>query len=303
MIAAEAAANSRELGAQLAAMQAEHGEISAAAKDAEAERAKEARSALAQLNDTHQAELTSVKRQILALEDRCEALTSEKADLTKQLKEARKQHEADLLAAQTAAVAAESAVASAATGSPAAAGAVPAPGSAPAPPPPLAEPSARSAAADGQQLEPGSVDTSGSQMSVRAAASAADVGAAPRGAPAPRSQAAAPAAAASQAMSATGTASEVAMAFKDGAAPPPPMPDVPAARSTTANGQASLPEMDLAPIEVPRSAHREPIAGPPLMIDVPQVKGGMVVDWNDPENVSVARQANTPTCFRRADVH
>ena len=267
-------------------MQAEHGEISAAAKDAEATRANEARAALAQLNDTHQAELTSVKRQILGLEDRCSALANEKVELNRQLSEARKQYEADLRAAQTAAAAAESA---AAAGSAATA-------AAPAPPPLLSSDSATAASAPPPTASAsvGTVETTTKHVSVSAAAAAADVGSAPRRGP-ERSRAAAPVVAggppgATMSASAPQQPVAAAAAVYNNSAAAPPMPEAAGAGSTAANGVTGVPGMGLAPIDVPRSAHREVAAGPPPMIDVPHT-GGLVVDWNDPDNVSIARQA------------
>lgn len=290
--AAEAAAKSRELGAQLAAMQAEHGEMSAAAKDAEKARADEARASLAQLNETHQAELTSVKRQVLSLEDRCTSLTNEKTDLNRQLSEARKQFEADLLAAHTAAAAAESAAAAAGSGGAAAADAAPAAAAPPSPPPAAApQPAVRAAV----RQQSGEVDRSPQHTSVSAVTAAAGTTVVPRGAP----DSARTSSAASRAAPEAGSATEdvdapVGTTFTDSGVPP--MPDAPAYRSAAVNGDTSLPSRDLPPIDVPRSAHREPVAGPPPEIDIPQVKGGMVVDWNDPDNVSVARQVRS-ACY------
>ena len=106
MHAAAAAAQIAELSAQVESARVVSGEDADAAREAEKARADDAKKALAKLNDMHQAEITSVKRQLLGLEDRCQSLMNERSSLQKQLKSSRSEHDAALRAAKTAAAAA-----------------------------------------------------------------------------------------------------------------------------------------------------------------------------------------------------
>lgn len=326
MCAAAAAAQIAELSSQLDSVRAENGEVNDAAKEAEQERADEAKKALAKLNDMHQAELTAVKRQLIGLEDRCQSLMTERTTLQKQLRSARTEHDAALRAAKTAAAAAAAGVseeaavdaalsaaagARAAAASPArkvnsswteqdAAGVLRAPGSRSPSPRARASP-ARTAATAPDAATPdlkSTVPRSASGEAPGTVPEARDAIEA-KGATLP---ATAPEAATSPlkaqvsavSVDSGGLVSVTDAAAASSAAAPPPAVAEPAAVCTDVSSpDAAVPSADVQPLTAEALEARDSVeAAAPLTLDMPalQINTNAQADMSKPENVSISAQ-------------